>query len=117
MKFSPLVERIAGESVDGVAHSLQAREAQLRGEDVIVLSIGDPDLPTPAPVLERAIERLRAGDMRYTPAAGRQAVREAIAASHPRRTGQAGERGERDLSCRERRMRCSPPPCASRARR
>ncbi|HEY2144839.1 MAG TPA: pyridoxal phosphate-dependent aminotransferase [Steroidobacteraceae bacterium] len=88
MRFSPLVERVAGESVDAWTIHMAAREAQLRGEDVIVLSIGDPDLPTPAPVLERAIESLRAGDIRYTPAAGRISLREAIAQSHQRRTGQ-----------------------------
>lgn len=89
MKFSPLVERVAGESVDAWLIHSTAREAQQRGEDVIVLSIGDPELETPAPVLERAIERLRAGDIRYTPAAGRRELRAAIAASHTRRTTQA----------------------------
>jgi arginine:pyruvate transaminase len=88
MKFSSLVERIAGEGAAAWIMHYQAREAQERGEDVIVLSIGDPDLPAPAPVLERALERLRAGDLRYTPAAGRHAVREAIAQAHTRRTGQ-----------------------------
>ncbi|HXP25155.1 MAG TPA: hypothetical protein VN891_05200, partial [Steroidobacteraceae bacterium] len=75
MKFSPLVDRIKGESVAAWTIHGQAREAQLRGEDVIVLSIGDPELEMPAPVLERAIETLRAGDVRYTPAAGRLALR------------------------------------------
>jgi arginine:pyruvate transaminase len=89
MKFSPLVERVAGESVDAWRIHSTAREAQQRGEEVIVLSIGDPELETPAPVLERAIERLRAGDIRYTPAAGRRELRAAIAASHTRRTEQA----------------------------
>jgi arginine:pyruvate transaminase len=89
MKFSPLVDRVKGESVAAWTIHYQAREAQLRGEDVIVLSIGDPDLETPAPVLERAIETLRAGDIRYTPAAGRSSLREAIAQAHMRRTGQA----------------------------
>jgi arginine:pyruvate transaminase len=56
---------------------------------VIVLSIGDPELEMPASVLERAIETLRAGDVRYTPAAGRLALRQAIAQTHQRRTGQA----------------------------
>jgi arginine:pyruvate transaminase len=88
MKFSPLVERVAGESVDAWFIHSAAREAQQRGEDVIVLSIGDPELETPAPVLERAIERLRAGDIRYTPAAGRRELRAAIAAVHTRRTAQ-----------------------------
>ncbi|HMH89301.1 MAG TPA: pyridoxal phosphate-dependent aminotransferase, partial [Steroidobacteraceae bacterium] len=89
MKFSPLVDRVKGESVAAWTIHYQAREAQLRGEDVIVLSIGDPDLETPAPVLERAIDSLRAGDIRYTPAAGRLSLREAIARAHTRRTGQA----------------------------
>ena len=89
MKFSPLVDRIKGESVAAWTIHGQAREAQLRGEDVIVLSIGDPELEMPGPVLERAIETLRAGDVRYTPAAGRVALRAAIARTHERRTGQA----------------------------
>ncbi len=84
-----MVERIAGEGAEAWPIHYKAREAQERGEDVIVLSIGDPDLPAPAPVLERALDALRAGDLRYTPAAGRHAVREAIAAAHTRRTGQA----------------------------
>lgn len=89
MKFSSVVERIAGEGAEAWTIHYKARDAQERGEDVIVLSIGDPDLPAPAPVLERAIDALRAGDLRYTPAAGRHAVRAAIAAAHTRRTGQA----------------------------
>jgi aspartate/methionine/tyrosine aminotransferase len=88
MKFPPLVDRIKGESVAAWTIHGEAREAQLRGEDVIVLSIGDPELETPAPVLERAIESLRGGDIRYTPAAGRHALRQAIAQTHERRTGQ-----------------------------
>jgi len=88
MKFSPLVNRIAGEGADAWLIHYAARAAQERGEDVIVLSIGDPDLDTPAAALERGIERLRARDVRYTPAAGRHAVRAAIAAAHTQRTGQ-----------------------------
>ena len=90
MKFSPLVDRIKGESVAAWTIHGQAREAQLRGEDVIVLSIGDPELEMPAPVLDRAIETLRAGDVRYTPAAGRRALREAIAQTHRAPHGSSG---------------------------
>jgi arginine:pyruvate transaminase len=89
MQYSPLVKRIAGEGADAWLIHYQARLAVERGEDVILLSVGDPDLETPAPILERAIERLRAGDTHYTPATGRLHLREAIAASHHRRTGQA----------------------------
>jgi arginine:pyruvate transaminase len=89
MRYSPLVERIAGDGADAWRVHYTARLALERGEDVILLSVGDPDLDTPAPVLEKAIERLRAGDTHYTPASGRQHLREAIAAAHRARTGQA----------------------------
>jgi aspartate/methionine/tyrosine aminotransferase len=88
MRYSPLVKRIAGEGADAWLIHYTARLAQERGEDVILLSVGDPDLDTPAPILERAIERLRAGDTHYTPASGRAHLREAIAAAHRARSGQ-----------------------------
>jgi arginine:pyruvate transaminase len=91
MQYSSLVKRIAGDGADAWAVHYEARLAEERGEDVIVLSVGDPDLDTPTPVLERAIESLRAGDTHYTPAAGRQHLREAIAAVHRARTGQPVE--------------------------
>jgi arginine:pyruvate transaminase len=91
MRYSPLVERIGGEGADAWVIHYAARAAQERGEDVIMLSVGDPDLDTPAPVLERAIERLRSGDTHYTPATGREHLRVAIAAAHCARTGQAVE--------------------------
>ena len=91
MRYSSLVERISGEGADAWVIHYAARAAHERGEDVIMLSVGDPDLDTPAPVLERAIERLRSGDTHYTPATGREHLREAIAASHRARTGQAVE--------------------------
>jgi arginine:pyruvate transaminase len=89
MQYSPLVKRIAGEGADAWLIHYTAREALERGEEVILLSVGDPDLDTPAPVVERAIERMRAGDTHYTPAAGRQHLRAAIAAAHRARTGQS----------------------------
>src|ERR1700723_4280669 len=88
MQYSTLVKRIAGDGADAWVVHYAARTALERGEDVILLSVGDPDLDTPVPVLERAIERLRAGDTHYTPATGRQHLREAIAAAHGARTGQ-----------------------------
>ena len=91
MQYSPLVKRIAGEGADAWLIHYEARRALERGEDVILLSVGDPGLDTPAPVLDRAIERLRAGDTHYTPATGREHLREAIAQAHRARTGQPVE--------------------------
>src|SRR5271169_322716 len=91
MKYSNLVDRIAGDGADAWQIHYEARAAQDRGEDVIILSVGDPDLDTPQPVLERAIDALRAGDTHYTPVAGRDPLREAIARAHRERSGQAVE--------------------------
>jgi arginine:pyruvate transaminase len=89
MEYSSLVNRIGGDGADAWLVHYAARAAHERGEDVILLSVGDPDLDTPAPVVERAIESLRAGDTHYTPATGREHLREAIAAAHHARTGQS----------------------------
>lgn len=89
MRFSPLVDRISGDGADAWVTHYQAAAARSRGEDVIVLSIGDPELESPPSVIDRAIEGLRAGDLRYTPASGRRPLLEAIARAHMARTGQA----------------------------
>jgi aspartate/methionine/tyrosine aminotransferase len=89
MKFSPLVERISGEGADAWRTHYEAAAALDRGEDVILLSVGDPDLETPAAVVAKAIERIHAGDTHYCPAPGRRKLREAIAAFHAKRTGQS----------------------------
>ena len=88
MKFSALVDRVRGEGATAWRTHYEAVAARELGEDVIILSVGDPDLETPAPVIERAVSQLRGGDTHYVPAPGRTAVREAIARAHARRCGQ-----------------------------
>jgi aspartate/methionine/tyrosine aminotransferase len=88
VRFSALTQRIAGDGADAWLTHYEAVAARGRGEDVIVLSVGDPDLDTPAPVVEHAIAQLRAGDTHYAPAAGRPALRAAIARAHTARSGQ-----------------------------
>ena len=87
-KVSPLVERVAYEGPDPWALHWRARNALAAGEDVIVLSVGDPDLDTPVEVVDKAIERLRGHDTHYTESAGRAPLRAAIAKAHAERTGQ-----------------------------
>jgi len=55
-------------------------EAEAAGREVIDLSIGDPDLPTPPPILERMAEAARdAANHRYPSSAGMVAARGEIA--------------------------------------
>lgn len=79
MRFSSRVDRIGGHSVAAWDIHLKAVEAQRRGEDVLILSIGDPDFPTPAPIVEAAVRALRAGDTHYVDIPGRRSLKEAIA--------------------------------------
>jgi arginine:pyruvate transaminase len=88
VKYSPLVHRIGGEGTAAWLTHYEAVAARERGEDVIILSVGDPDLETPTPVIERAIAQLRGGDTHYVAAPGRLALREAIARAHTARCGQ-----------------------------
>ncbi len=85
--LSPLVDRIAGRGAAAWALHVEAMAAKRRGEDVIVMSVGDPDFATPPAIVEAAISALRAGDTHYTPVVGRPSLRAAVARRHAARTG------------------------------
>ncbi len=87
-KLSSLVSRIGGDRVDAWKIHAQASAAAARGEDVIVLSVGDPEFAAPVPVIERTVTALRAGDTHYTTIIGRPALRERIADRHQNLSGQ-----------------------------
>ncbi|WP_018866814.1 MULTISPECIES: aminotransferase class I/II-fold pyridoxal phosphate-dependent enzyme [unclassified Thioalkalivibrio] len=65
----------------------RAQEAERDGRDIIHLEVGEPDFPTPPPVIAAGRAALAAGDTRYTPAHGTRALREALAADYRRRHG------------------------------
>src|SRR5947209_8404593 len=65
----------------------RARELERQGRDVIHLEIGEPDFDTPGNIVEAGVAALRGGATHYTPAAGVDALREAIAADQSRRKG------------------------------
>lgn len=70
-------ERIAPFHVMALLGRAQALQAA--GHDVIHLEVGEPDFPTPAPIVEAGQRALSAGLTRYTPATGLPALRQAIA--------------------------------------
>jgi len=67
----------------------QARALEAQGRDVVHLEIGEPDFPTPAPIIEAGMAALRVGATHYTPALGLPELREAIASYYGRRYGVA----------------------------
>lgn len=57
----------------------RARQLEAHGRDIIHMEIGEPDFPTPEPVLRAVKQAIAEGDVHYTPATGLLALREAIA--------------------------------------
>jgi arginine:pyruvate transaminase len=88
MQFASLVGRIGGSRVDAWKIHAEAVAAAARREDVIVLSVGDPEFAAPEDITAAAIAALQAGDTHYTTIAGRQPLRERIARQHGRSSGQ-----------------------------
>lgn len=65
----------------------QARALEAQGRDIVHLEIGEPDFPTPGPIIAAGIAALQAGHTHYTPALGLPQLREAIAAFYAMRYG------------------------------
>ncbi len=63
-----------------VALNTKAKELAEQGHKVINFSVGEPDFPTPEPIVEAAIEALRQGKTKYGAAGGGLPLRKAIAA-------------------------------------
>ncbi len=61
----------------------RARALEAQGRDIVHMEIGEPDFPTPEPVIAAGIAALQSGHTHYTPALGLPALRAAIAASYP----------------------------------
>ena len=87
-RYAGLVERISGEGSRAWDIHYRAREMEMAGRDVILLSVGDPDFDTPPPVVDAVMDSLRRGRTHYTSMVGIPTLREAIAARHLRVTGQ-----------------------------
>jgi arginine:pyruvate transaminase len=89
MRFSPLIDRIAGEGAGAWSIGERARQLRAAGRDVIILTIGDPDQEPPSALIEATIAALRAHRTGYAPILGQRRLREAIATRQARRSGRS----------------------------
>ncbi len=67
----------------------EARALESQGRDIVHMEVGEPDFPTPEPVVRAGQAALAAGLTQYTAAVGLPALREAVAADYGRRYGVA----------------------------
>ncbi|MFC4549469.1 MULTISPECIES: pyridoxal phosphate-dependent aminotransferase [Halorussus] len=77
MKFSDRIQRVEPSAT--LAISNLASELEAEGADVVDLSVGEPDFPTPENVVEAGKAAMDAGHTGYTPSNGIPELREAIA--------------------------------------
>ena len=88
MRFSDLTQRIAGDGAAAWDIHYRAIALQEQGHDILLLSGGDPDFDTPAPIVQAAIDSLLTGNTHYAEVRGKRALRESIARRHQQRSGQ-----------------------------
>ena len=62
--------------------SAKAGELSRAGRDIISLSAGQPDFPTPVPIAEACIDAIREGKTGYTASTGIPELKEAVAAQY-----------------------------------
>ena len=87
MKFAPISDRLAGlGAAKWAVHSESLKRAAL-GQPIIILSIGEPDLPPPAKVLDQATKSMRSGRTRYAAGQGEPEALLAIANHLSKRSG------------------------------
>ncbi len=87
MRFSPMVDRIAARGADAWSIHMEAARLRDQGQDVIFLTVGDPDQAPPQSVIDATVDALRRHRTGYSSIIGYPRVREAIAARVQRRTG------------------------------
>ena len=70
-----------------LAISAKAKAMKAAGENVINFGVGEPDFPTPANIVEAAVQALHAGKTKYTPSSGLPELRRAICDKFARDNG------------------------------
>ncbi len=88
MRFSDLTQRIAGDGAAAWDIHYRALARLEQGEDVLLLSVGDPDFDTPVPIVQAAVDSLLSGNTHYAEVRGKRSLRESIAKRHRQRSGQ-----------------------------
>ena len=63
------------------AMTRKVRELRAEGVKIVGLSSGEPDFPTPAPIVTAAVDAIKAGKTHYTQSLGLPELRAAIAGS------------------------------------
>ena len=87
MKHTAITNRLAGLGGAKWEVYLKAKELVAQGRDIIQMTIGEPDVPTPASLVDAAADAMRRGRTTYSSGRGEAGLRAALAEQY---TGSAG---------------------------
>jgi arginine:pyruvate transaminase len=87
MRYAPVTERLAGLGGAKWEVHMLARRMAAAGEQVIELTIGEPDVPTPPELMDTAAAAMRAGRTGYSNGRGEPNLTAALAARYTARRG------------------------------
>jgi arginine:pyruvate transaminase len=88
VRYASISDRLLPLGSNKWAVHIEGRRRAAAGDDLILLSIGEPDLPPPARVVDTAVDSIRAGRLKYSSGQGEPAARRAVADWTTRRSGQ-----------------------------
>ncbi|WP_271896677.1 pyridoxal phosphate-dependent aminotransferase [Candidatus Phyllobacterium onerii] len=97
MRYASVTDRLAGLGSDKWAVHFRARQMKQAGHDIIELTIGEPDIPTPTDMIDVAERAMRAGRTGYSSGRGEPALLAALSAKYTARTGR--QIGPENIMC------------------
>ena len=87
MKFASITQRLAGLGSDKWAIHIEGKRRAAAGEDLIFLSIGEPDAPPPTAIMDVADTQMRAGRYKYASSRGEAPLLKSLSAQYTKSTG------------------------------
>ena len=87
MRYAPVTERLADLGSAKWAVHYRARELERAGREVILLTIGEPDVNTPQPLIDVTVQAMQAGRTGYSDGRGEADLLDALSARYTRRLG------------------------------
>jgi len=94
MRKTAILDRLQGTGGDKWELYLKARELVAEGRDIIELTIGEPDVPTPVELIDAACDAMRQGRTNYSNGRGEVGLREALAEHYTKTRGREINIGE-----------------------
>jgi arginine:pyruvate transaminase len=89
MKLAKIADRLQGLGADKWAVHLEGKQRAAAGQDMIFLSIGEPDAPPPQAILDVASGQMNKRRLQYSSGQGEQTVLEALSRHYTKQTGRA----------------------------